>query len=149
MLFIDNIMNKNINSDSSTEKVTPINHGTKWSSDDRKILFKALKRNTSLLDDFNNIIITQLAKKLGRTEGGIKAEIKKNIIERYFKGVEIEVISVEMNIMIYLIKSTIKMYIERDCDAEIHNLEKENKLLTLKINNMMLKKQIKEQYEES
>ena len=58
------------------------------------------------------------------------------------QGEDAEKISKELNIIYKNVKSIIKIYLDNNCDNEINTLEKENKLLKLKMENMELRKNI-------
>lgn len=124
-----------IEKDTSDEikKNMPSNYGNKWTDDDRKKLIKLLK---------NSYDVDIIANKLNRSEGGIKAEIRKIVYAKYIEGNSAEDISKELNIVYNNVKSIIKTSIEQDCDNDINNLEKENKLLRLKIENIRLHKKL-------
>jgi hypothetical protein len=113
----------------------PCNYGNKWTEEERKILLK-------LLNEGNEI--EEIALELNRSTGGIKAEIRKIVFNKYMQGIDIEIISKELNIIYKNIKSIIKFYLDKNCDNEIYTLEKENKLLKLKIENIKLKNELKE-----
>ncbi len=113
----------------------PCNYGNKWTEEERKILLK-------LLNEGNEI--EEIALELNRSTGGIKAEIRKIVFNKYMQGIDIEIISKELNIIYKNIKSIIKFYLDKNCDNEIYTLEKENKLLRLKIENIKLKNELKE-----
>ena len=49
-----------------------------------------------------------------------------------------------LNIIYKNVKSIIKIYLDNNCDNEINILEKENKLLKLKIENFKLRSELKE-----
>jgi len=115
------------------KKNMPSNYGNKWSDEERKKMIKMLKSG-------DDVII--IADKLNRSEGGIKAEIKKIVYSKYIDGIDAEIISKELNIIYKNVKSIIKTCIEQDCDNNIINLEKENKFLRLKIDNIRLRKKI-------
>jgi hypothetical protein len=115
----------------------PKNYGTRWSDEDKIQLIELLKQNQNKEINYNDIAI-----KLGRSEGGVKGEVKKMILTRYLNGEEADVIALDMNIQYKFIKILIKTYIENEIDADINNLEKENKLLKLKMENMELRKGI-------
>jgi hypothetical protein len=118
-------------------ELLPKNFGNKWSDEDKQNLMSLLKQSMSKEIDYTNIAL-----KLGRSEGGVKGEIKKMIISRYFNGEEANLIAIDMNIQYKFIKILIKSYIENEIDTDIINLEKENKLLKLKMENMELRKNI-------
>ena len=111
----------------------PSNYGNKWSDEERKRLIKLLK---------NSYDIDVIATKLNRSEGGIKAEIKKIVYAKYTEGIDAEGISKELNIVYNNLKSMIKVSIDQECENDINNLEKENKLLRLKIENIRLHKKL-------
>lgn len=121
----------------------PPNYGNKWDDADKERLIKLLnKYNIKSLDE--NEKINKIAKKLERTVGGIKYEIKRIIYEKYFRGIDAENISKEFNLSYRDIKFIIRNYIEKDSDKDILMLERENKILRLKIENFKLKKELKE-----
>lgn len=113
----------------------PKNYGNKWSDDDKQQLIDFLKQNKNKEIDY-----LQIANKLGRSEGGVKGEIKKMIIKRYLNGEEPEILAKELNVQYKFVKILIKSYLENDIDADIKNLEKENKFLKLKMENIELRK---------
>ncbi len=92
----------------------------------------------------SNNFIKKIAKKLNRSVGGVYVIIKKTIFDKYLNGQDPESISNEFNITFQSVKSIIKSFISFDSDKTISLLEKENKLLELKINNIKLKKELKE-----
>ena len=127
--------------DFEVKKKLPVNYGNKWSEIEKENLIKLLKES-SKLEDFDKEIITNIANKLGRTEGGIKGEIKKIIYDKYIKGYTIDFIANEFNLNYKYVKSIIKIYLEKDCDADLNILEKENKLLKFKIENIKLRNEL-------
>lgn len=112
----------------------PENHGSKWLEEDNNKLIKLLQKYD----------ISKIATKLGRTEGSIKAKIKKIIMEEYLNGVSIESVSDKLNLIYKDVKSIIKIYLDKESDTEIRILEKENNLLKLRLENYRLKKEIQE-----
>ena len=118
-----------------SKKKLPSNYGNKWTDDDRNKLLNYLKEGKEI--DF-------IANSLNRSEGGIRGEIKKIIFTKYLEGDDATKISKEMNIIYKNVKSIIKIHLERDCENEIAILEKENKLLELKIKNLKLRNELKE-----
>jgi IS30 family transposase len=126
---------KNIVSEfeSDVKENMPSNYGNKWTDEERKRLVKLLK---------NSYDIDIIANKLNRSEGGIKAEIKKIVYAKYTEGNDAEAISKELNIVYNNVKSMIKVSIDKECENDINNLEKENKLLRLKIENIRLHKKL-------
>jgi hypothetical protein len=115
----------------------PKNFGNKWTDEDKKLLISLLKQSTNNEIDYANIAL-----KLSRSEGGVKGEVKKMIITRYLNGEQADLIALDMNVQYKFIKILIKLYIENEIDTDINNLEKENKLLKLKMENMELRKNI-------
>lgn len=115
----------------------PKNYGNKWSEEDKTELIKLLNENKNKEIDY-----VFIANKLGRSEGGVKGEVKKMILSRYLNGEDAEKISIDMNVQYKFVKILIKTYLENEVDSDINNLEKENKLLKLKIENIALRKNI-------
>ena len=113
----------------------PKNFGNKWSDEDKIKLVELLKINTTKEIDYADIAL-----KLGRSEGGVKGEVKKMIIKRYLNGEEPDLIAIELNIQYKFVKILIKSYVDNEIEADIGNLEKENKFLKLKMENMELRK---------
>lgn len=126
-------INGDINRNGDIKINMPSNYGNKWSDEERKRLIKLLK---------NSYDIDVIATKLNRSEGGIKAEIKKIVYAKYTEGIDAEGISKELNIVYNNVKSMIKVSIDQECENDINNLEKENKLLRLKIENIRLHKKL-------
>jgi hypothetical protein len=126
-----------IHDDLIKEIKQPANYGAHWSDDDKTKLIKLLHKN-----DNEEINYTEIATKLGRTEGGVKGEIKKMVITKYFNGIDAEKISTELNIQYKYIKMMIYSYLDEKIDEDIKKLEKENSLLKLKIENIKLRKNI-------
>jgi hypothetical protein len=116
------------------QKDYPKNYGNRWTPSDKALLLELLGSNTLDPVDFNLI-----GQKLGRTEGGVKGEVKKMILEKYFGGDDVETISKFINLKYKFVKMTILSYIENEIDKDIGNLEKENKLLKLKLENKELR----------
>ncbi len=136
-------------------KPLPQNYGTKWSDEDKtkllKLLHKYNKENNDSKD--KNIIsdpksltiyncIGKIASKLKRSNGGVEAEIKKIIFEKYLEGNSPEKISSELNLVYKNVKYILKQKIDTEYDFQVRNLEKENKILRLKIDNIKLKKEL-------
>ena len=119
----------------------PKNYGSKWTPEEITMISKILARGkiSDLAGSDNQII--KLSKKLNRSVGGVLMQIKKIIFDKYIGGMNPESISQELSISFMTIKSIIKNYLLKDTDSTINLLEKENKLLTLKIENLKLKKQ--------
>lgn len=126
--------------DSNMKKDLPENYGSKWSDSDKRILIDMMKQISNRDLDTN---ISKIANKLKRTEGGVKGEIKKIIMDKYLQGESAEDIAINLNILYRNVKSIIRLYLDKDADQEINNLSKENKLLKLKIENIELRKHLK------
>jgi len=132
----------------------PKNYGNKWTEEERKELLNMvmnsqnenvdnmIKRDNNDDIEFKGIDIIKIANKLGRTEGGIRSEIKKIIYNKYIEGDNPEKISKDLNLTFKCVKSIIKIFIEKESEQEISLLEKENKLLKLKIENYNLRKSL-------
>lgn len=138
----------------------PKKYGSKWTDDDRRKLVNMLKNSSKIIVNLdentkNNIfeyspnhnsdsdfLIKKIADKLYRTEGGIRAEIKKIIFDDYTRGKTTEQISENLNLTYKNVKSVIKIQLDKECDNEIILLEKENKLLKLKVENKKLKSEL-------
>lgn len=121
----------------------PKNFGNKWTEKDKKKLLSYLidsKKNISF--ELDDPLINKLAKKFSRSVGGIKAEIRRIVFEKYINGNDIENISAELNIIYRDVKQIIKLHLEKESENEINILEKENKLLKLRIENIKLRKEL-------
>jgi len=134
-------------------KKIPINYGSKWTDKDRNELIKLLKnkkkeneKNKIISYDneleLKKVLILEMGNQLGRTEGGIISEVKKIIFNMYMNGDNAEKISDDLNLTFKAVKSIIKIFIDKECEQEIKTLEKENKLLRLKIDNYNLRKEL-------
>ena len=123
--------------DNDTNENVPKNYGNKWSDEDKKQLIDFLKQNKNKEIDYLSI-----ADKLGRSEGGVKGEVKKMIITRYLSGEEADIITLDLNVQYKFVKMLIRSYIDNEIDNDIVSLEKENKFLKLKMENMELRKNI-------
>lgn len=131
---LDNKINKNY----------PKNYGSKWSDKDKIKLSKYLINSKyQIFFDSDDILINKLANKFGRSVGGIKAEIRRMVFEKYINGEDIELISKTYNIIYRDVKQIIKLHLEKESDNEINILEKENKLLKLRIENIKLRDELK------
>jgi DNA-directed RNA polymerase specialized sigma24 family protein len=126
------------------EKNMPSNYGNSWSDEERMIIINMLKKYEPKTNNIlNEKIIGKISKKLERTDGGVRAEIKKIVFNKYLEGVEKEIISKELNISLSNVKLLIRLFLEKDSDQMINLLEKENKILHLSIENIRLKKELK------
>ena len=132
--------NKSINNNILEKKDLPENFGSKWTDLDKRALISMLKEITNKDLDTN---ICKIAEKLKRSQGGVKGEIKKIIMDKYLQGESAEDIANTLNILYRNVKSIIRIYLDKDADNEIINLSKENKLLKLKIENIELRKHLK------
>lgn len=121
--------------DNLENDLLPKNYGNKWSDEDKELLIELLKKSASKEIDY-----AEIGLKLGRSEGGVKGEVKKMIIKRYLNGEEADLIAIELNIQYKFVKILIKSYIDNEICNDIENLEKENKFLKLKMENMELRK---------
>ena len=88
--------------------------------------------------------VRKIAKKLNRSTGGVYVLVKKNVFEKYIEGQEPEQIASKLNLTFKSVRLMIKSFILFNSDNMIGLLEKENKLLELKINNIKLKKELYE-----
>jgi len=124
----------------------PKNYGNVWTDEERKKILKCLKKNIfchsyGLFDESNIMII---AKKLERTEYGVKEEIKKMIFNDYICGLSHDKISKNFNIPETNIKLILKLHIEKNGKKIINSIESDNKLLSLQIENIKLRKELEE-----
>jgi len=137
-------------------KKIPVNFGNKWTDTERNDLIKLLKNKKSNNEDnklnstiydpelqLKKVFILEIANKFGRTEGGIISEIKKIIFNMYMNCKDQTQICNELNLSLKSVKSIIKIFIDKESENEIKILEKENKLLKLKIENYNLRKELK------
>lgn len=115
----------------------PFNYGAKWTEDERTLVIKYLKRSEE---------IETIAEKLNRSIGGVDAEIQKIVYNKYKDGVSSEDISNELNLTFASVQSIIKNMTRKYADQEIAYLEKENKLILLKIENLKLQQELKKLY---
>jgi len=124
----------------------PKNYGNIWTDKERKIILNFLKKESITYDSplFNDLIIIDIAKKLKRTEYGVKEEIKKMIFMEFMNGNDYKKISIKFNIPESNIKLILKLYIEKNSKKIINNMELENYLLKLQIENIKLKKELQE-----
>lgn len=123
----------------------PKNYGSKWSDNEIQKVLNMLKKSgvKDLVDSYeSNMVIKKIANKLNRSIGGVYILIKKTIFEKYLNGQDSESIGYELNLSCKDVKSIVKLYLDKDSDKIINLLEKENKLLRLKIDNIKLKKEL-------
>ena len=88
-----------------------------------------------------NIIAISI--KLERSEGGVRGEIRKMIIFRYLMGDDSETITDDMNLPLSYTKMIIKNYLDKDAEADIIILKRENELLKLRVENVKLQNSLK------
>ncbi len=112
----------------------PFNYGAKWTEEERSLVIKYLKRSEE---------IETIAEKLNRSIGGVDAEIQKIVYNKYKDGISSEDISNELNLTFASVQSIIKNMTRKYADQEIAYLEKENKLILLKIENLKLQQELK------
>ena len=124
----------------------PKNHGKIWNNEDKKIIIKILKKNNTKINNiFNSNILNKIANKLERSTCSVLSEIKKIIFNKYIDDcLKIEEIANELNICDSHIKIIISMYLDKNVNKSIELLDKENRILKLKIENLKLKKELKE-----
>jgi hypothetical protein len=125
--------------DIEIKKKLHINYGNKWTEEERMELINMLKSSNN-----DEMDIEGIAKKLGRSQGGIKGEIKKMIVARYMMGDEVNKISKELGVGIRSVKNILKYYFEKESEIEARGLEGENRLIKLKIENLKLRRELKE-----
>ncbi len=125
----------------------PKNYGNLWNDDERKIILNYLKKNDNI-DDINlydDKIIQKIARKIERSECGIKEEIKKMIFYDYIENnYTIENLSDKYNINQNKIKILIKMFLEKYGNKYLLPITIENNILKCKIENIKLKKELSE-----
>lgn len=126
----------------------PKNYGNLWTEKERKKILKSLGKNNHDInkesDLFDNQVISDIARLIERTEYGVKEEIKKMIFNDYLKGFDYKEIGEKFNIPESNIKMLIKIYLDKNGKKIINQIETENKILQLHIDNVQLKKKIKE-----
>lgn len=121
----------------------PKKYGISWNDEDKQHLIKMIKNyNNQEINILNDNIIKIMATKLERTDGGIKEEIKKIIFNSYIQGNSVDNISKEYNLTVSNVKLIINLFLENNSDKLIKLLEKENKLMKLKIENYKLRKEL-------
>jgi hypothetical protein len=126
------------------KKNYPKNYGSKWSEKDKnKLLEQLINCKYIIYFDSDDVMINKLAIKLKRSIGGIKAEIRRVVFEQYMEGIDAEAISKKFNIIFRDVKQIIRLHLEKESENEINLLEKENKLLKLRIENAKLRDELK------
>lgn len=125
----------------------PKNYGNLWSGDERKIILSCLKKNKEHDNSniYNEHVIKKIAKKTERTELGVKEEIKKMIFNDYIGELNsLEQLALKYNMPEQNIKILIKLYLEKYGEKILYPMEIENKILKYKVENLKLKKELKE-----
>ena len=125
----------------------PKNYGNLWNDEERKIILNHLKKNSNFNNSslYDDEIILKIAKKTERSEVGVKEEIKKMIFNDYIeKFYSLTQLSIKYNIPESNIKILIKIYLEKYGKKCIYPIEIENRILKCKIENIKLKKELKE-----
>ena len=124
----------------------PKNYGNMWNDEERKKIIKLLKKNefNKNYGLFDESTIFDIAKKLERTEYAVKEEIKKMIYNDYIEGLSYEKISSYFNMPITNIKLILRIYIEKNSQKIINQIDIENKLMRLKIENIKLRSELSE-----
>ena len=116
----------------------PKNFGSKWTDSEREFLLNMISKDN---DVDENIIAISI--KLERSEGGVRGEIRKMIIFRYLMGDDSETITDDMNLPLSYTKMIIKNYLDKDAEADIIILKRENELLKLRVENVKLQNSLK------
>ena len=132
---------------SHMRKNYPKNYGNLWNDDERKIILSNLKKNNYINNPnlYDELVIEKIAKKTERSEYGVKEEIKKMIFNDYIYNLysycELanKYYTPEHNI-----KLLIRIYIEKYGKKILYPIEIENKILKYQIENIKLKKELKE-----
>lgn len=125
----------------------PKNYGNLWSDDERKIILSCLKKNKEQDNSniYNEHVIKKIAKKTERSEFGVKEEIKKMIFNDYMGDFNsLDQLSLKYNIPERNIKILIKLYLEKYGEKMLYPMEIENKILKYKVENLKLKKELRE-----
>jgi hypothetical protein len=138
--------------DEKSNIIYPKNHGNLWSDEERLIILNYLKKNNysnNIINYNSNLydekIIQKIAKKTERSEYGIKEEIKKMIFNDYINVYDtLSKISKKYCIPEHNIKILIRIYLEKNGKKIIFPLEMENNILKLQVENIKLKKELKE-----
>jgi len=125
----------------------PKNYGNLWTEDERKIILNYLKKNnfsnnSSLYDES---IIKKIANKTERSEYGVKEEIKKMMFNDYINNFNsYDELYKKYNIPENNIKSLVKIYLEKYGKKILYPIELENKILKYQVENIKLRKELKE-----
>lgn len=125
----------------------PKNYGNLWNDDERTLILNYMKKNTNFNNTslYDDKIILKIAKKIERSEIGVKEEIKKMIFNDYIgEHCSLSKLSIKYNIPESNILILIKKYLEKNGKKCLYPIEMENKILKCKIENIKLKKELKE-----
>lgn len=123
---------------SNNQSDKPKKYGAKWTDDEREILLNSISKENDIDEN-----ITAISIKLERSEGGIRGEIRKMIITRYLMGDDSETISDDMSIKDQYVRIIIKNYLDKNAEADIIILKRENELLKLRLENAKLQNELK------
>lgn len=132
---------------SHSSKNYPKNYGNFWNDDERKIILNYLKKNSNFNNSslYDDEIILKIAKKIERSETGVKEEIKKMIFNDYIEEFySLTQLSTKYNIPETNIKVLIKIYLEKYGKKCLYPIEIENRILKYKVENIKLKKELKD-----
>jgi hypothetical protein len=125
----------------------PKNYGNLWNDDERKIILSNLKKNNYINNPnlYDELVIEKIAKKTERSEHGVKEEIKKMIFNDYIYNLYSYCeLANKYHIPEHNIKLLIRIYIEKYAKKILYPIEIENKILKYQIENIKLKKELKE-----
>lgn len=145
----NNLINKNNNNKEDYEIEinsynNPKNSGKIWTDKERTKILKILNKEDQIDNIFTDKIIYTIAEKLERTSNSILSEIKKTIIKDFFNGNDINNISKKFNINEENINLIIKISSDDEINKQCLFFKKQNKLLRLKLENIKLRKELKE-----
>lgn len=140
-------LEKELYTKSHISKNYPKNYGNLWIEDERKIILKYLKKNNYINNSnlYDDLVIEKIASKTERSEHGVKEEIKKMIFNDYISNNNsLCELANKYNIPEQNIKILIKIYLEKYGKKILYPIELENKILKYQIENIKLKKELKE-----
>jgi len=129
---------------SNNTMVYPKNYGNFWSDKERKVILKNLNKNQDKNHEglFDETSITKIAQKIERTEHAVKEEIKKMIFNDFINGYDYSFIENKFNTKKKNNKIIIKSYLEKNGKKIINLMETENKIISLQLENIKLKKEL-------
>ena len=125
----------------------PKNYGNLWTDEERKIILDNMKKNKyeNKSNLYDEIRIQKIAKKIERSEVGVKEEIKKMIFNDYISEFySPNQLAKKYNIPEHNIKILIKLYLEKYGEKTLYPLSIENKILKFQIENIKLKMELNE-----